>query len=154
MFVAENTIAIQRPPAEVFAYATDPLKIAEWRSNVLEVIGYDPPVRQGTTYELAERLMGRQQFGQRVVTYEPNRLAVIETTSGSMRPLQQFSFEPTADGGTRYTARLEVHTSGIMRLFEPLMRGRVRKTMVAYGENLKRNLERPRQDQRMAAPAS
>jgi uncharacterized protein YndB with AHSA1/START domain len=155
MFTAENVITIQRPVAEVFAYATDPTKLHEWRPMVLEIIGYEPPLRLGTTYELAEKLMGRQQFGQRIVTYEPDRLVVIETTSGGVRPTQRFTFEPTSDGGTRYTAHLDIRTYGVMRIFEPLMRGRVRKTMVAYGENLKRNLESmPRQGQPTAQPVS
>ncbi len=142
MFVAENEVIIHKPVEEVFAYATDPNRLSRWRPSVLEVIGYTPPVGVGATYELAEKLMGRrQQFGQRVTAHEPNRLQVVETTSGSVRPTQRFTFEPISDGRTRYAARLEVHTSGLMRLFEPLMRGKVRKTMGIYGENLKRNLE-------------
>lgn len=142
MFVAENEVIIDRPVSDVFAYATDPLRIPRWRPNVLEVIGYTAPTGVGTTYELAEKLMGRrQQFGQRVTAFEADNLEVIETTSGAVRPVQRFTFEATADGGTRYHARLEVQTLGIMRIFEPLMKGQVKKTMVQYGENLRRNLE-------------
>jgi len=148
MFSAENAITINRPVSEVFAYASDPTRIHEWRPNVLEIIDYDPPVRMGTTYELAEKLMGRQQFGQRVTAYEPDRLMVIETTSGAVRPVQRYTFEATSNGGTRYAVRLDVTTFGVMRIFEPLLRGRVRKTVVTYGENLKRNLEQlPRDGQ-------
>ena len=153
MFTAENTVLIRRPVSEVFAYVTDPTKIAEWRTNVLEIIGYEPPLHLGSTYEIAEREMGRHQFGQHVTAYEPDRLIVTETTSGAVRPLQRYSFESTADGGTRYTARLDITTHGVMRLFEPLMRGRVRKRMVTYGENLKRNLESPG-EAAVAQPAS
>ncbi len=155
MFTAENVVTIDRPVAEVFAYATDPTKLSEWRPNVIEVIGYQPPMQAGTSYEIAEKMMGRQQFGQRVTAYEPGRLLVIETTSGSVRPVQHFSFESMTDGGTRYTARLEIRTYGIMRIFEPLLRGRVRKTMASYGENLKRNLERMhREGQTATEPAA
>lgn len=141
MFTVENTVEIQRPVAEVFAYASDPLKIAEWRPNVLEIIGYEPPLRAGTTYELAENMMGRKVFGQRVTDFEQDRLVVIETTSGSVRPVQRYTCEPISEGATRFTARLDVTTFGLMRLLEPLFRGQVRKRMVEYGENLKRNIE-------------
>ncbi len=148
MFTGENTVIINRPVSEVFAYVADPTTLHEWRPNVVEIIGYDPPVRAGTTYELVEKLMGRQQFGQRVTAYETDRLIVIETTSGAVRPVQRYSLEPTSEGGTRCDVRLDVTTFGVMRIFEPLLRGRVRKTMVTYGENLKRNLEQmPRDDQ-------
>jgi uncharacterized protein YndB with AHSA1/START domain len=142
MFNAEHTVTINRAPNEVFAYVSDPTRLHEWRPNVLEVIGYEPPVRAGSTYELAEKFMGRRmQVGQRVVAYEPDRHIEIETTSGSVLPRQHYSFEPTADGGTRYTVRLEMRTQGFMRIFEPLMRGQVRKMMATYSENLKRNVE-------------
>jgi uncharacterized protein YndB with AHSA1/START domain len=155
MFTAENSITINRPPAEVFAYVSDPMKFHEWRPMVLEVLGFEPPIRSGSTYTLAENLMGRKEYGQRVTTYEPDRLLVVETTSGSVRPVQRYTFEPTSDGGTRHSVRLDVTTSGIMRLFEPLMRGRIRKTMVTYSENLKRNLEgRSREGEAAAQPAT
>ncbi|MGE0228745.1 MAG: SRPBCC family protein, partial [Dehalococcoidia bacterium] len=127
--------------AEVFAYAMDPLKISEWRPNVLEIIGYETPLRAGTTYEIAENRMGRKVFGQRDVEYQQDRLVVIETTSGAVRPVQRFSVEPLSERATRYTARLDITTYGFMRLMEPLFRGSVRKRMVEYGENLKRNVE-------------
>jgi len=141
MFTVENTVTIDRPVAEVFAYAMDPLKIAEWRPNVLEIIGYEPPLRAGTTYEIAESMMGRKVFGQHVTEYEQDRLVVIETTSGAVRPVQRFTVEPLSEDSTRYTARLDVTTYGFMRLMEPLFRGSVRRRMVEYGNNLKRNIE-------------
>ena len=74
---------------------------------------------------------------------------MIETTSGSIRPIQRFTFTSTASGGTRYHARLEVHTRGFMRLMEPMLRGQVRKGMVEFGNNLKQVLEA---EPRAAAP--
>lgn len=149
MFSAEHTVTINRPPAEVFAYLSDPTKLHEWRPNVLEVIGYDPPVQAGSTYELVEKFMGRRmQVGQRVTAYEQDRLIEIETTSGSVLPAQRYSFEPNSEGGTWYTVHLEMRSKGFMRIFEPLMRGQVRKMMASYSENLKHNLEQmPRGDQ-------
>ncbi|HRC62718.1 MAG TPA: SRPBCC family protein [Dehalococcoidia bacterium] len=141
MFTAENTVTIDRPVGEVFAYAMDPLRIHEWRPNVLEIIDYEPPLRAGTEYQIAENMMGRKVFGQRVTEYQQDRLVVIETTSGSVRPVQRFSVEPLSEGSTRYTARLDITTHGFMRLMEPMFRGSVRKRMVEYGNNLKRNIE-------------
>ncbi len=141
MFAVENTVTIDRPVAEVFAYAMDPLRIHEWRPNVLEIIGYEPPLRAGTTHEIAENMMGRKVFGQRVTEFQQDRVVVIETTSGSVRPVQRFTVEPLSEGSTRYTAHLDITTHGFMRLMEPLFRGQVRKRMVEYGQNLKRNIE-------------
>jgi hypothetical protein len=96
MFTAENSITINRPPAEVFAYVSDPMKFHEWRPMVLEVLGFEPPIQSGSTYTLAENLMGRKEYGQHVTTYEPDRLLVVETTSGSVRPVQRYAFEPAS----------------------------------------------------------
>lgn len=49
--------------------------------------------------------------------------------------------EVTTSGGTRYHAGLEITPSGVLRIVDPLMRSMVRKTMVRYGEILKRILE-------------
>ena len=40
--------------------------------------------------------MGRKEFGQRVTEFVPNQRYIVETTSGSIRPVQRFMFEPTA----------------------------------------------------------
>src|SRR5262245_41007348 len=129
MFTARNVVDIRRPVADVFAFVVDPINIPRWRTNTVEVLEYDPPVGVGSTYTIVERSMGRRQAGQRVMEFEPNRLIVIETTSGSLRPVQRFVFEAMPDGGTRYDASLEVTITGLMRLFEPLMRGMIQKTM-------------------------
>ena len=141
MFVAENTVEIDRPVEEVFVFVTNPYNIPRWRKNAIEALQVQEPIQAGSTYVLAENYMGRKEFGQRVTEFVPNQRFVVETTSGSIRPVQRFSFEPTASGGTRYHARLEVHTRGFMRLMEPMLRGQVRKSMVEFGNNLKRLLE-------------
>ncbi|MSP23114.1 MAG: hypothetical protein EXR66_08965 [Dehalococcoidia bacterium] len=132
---------IARPPADVFAYGTNPRNIPKWRPIALEVLNVVEPIGVGSTFDLVENMMGRRQFGQRVLEHVPDQLHVIETTSGPVRPIQHHSFGAPAFGGTRYTARLEVYTQVPMRLFEPPLRGRVRKSMAKYGLNLKRVLE-------------
>lgn len=141
MFVAENIVEIARPPAEVFAFVTDPRNIPKWRPIALEVLNVPDTIGVGSTYELIEQMMGRHRFGQRVLEHQPDRLHVLETLDGPVRPIQRYTLEPAAGGGTRLRARLEVRTYGFMRLFEPFMRGQVRKTMVEYGDNLKRAIE-------------
>ena len=37
MSALTHTIEIDRPPDEVFAYASDPLRFPEWQADVLEV---------------------------------------------------------------------------------------------------------------------
>jgi hypothetical protein len=49
-------------------------------------------------------------------------------------------FEP-ADGGTRFTRRVQIKVSGIMRLMEPMMRLMTPKGNAGFLANLKRVLE-------------
>jgi uncharacterized protein YndB with AHSA1/START domain len=141
VFTAENVVTIDRPIDDVFAFVANPHNIPRWRTNAIEAIDVELPLRAGSSYTLVESMMGRKRFGQRVVEYDPPHGIVIETTSGALRPVQHFTFAPAPGGGTTYTARLEVRGYGVMRLFEPLLRGMVRKGMRTYGENLKRALE-------------
>ena len=79
MFVAENTVEIDRPVEEVFVFVTNPHNIPRWRKNAIEALQVQEPIQAGSTFVLAENYMGRKEFGQRVVEHIPNQLHVIET---------------------------------------------------------------------------
>jgi carbon monoxide dehydrogenase subunit G len=59
---------------------------------------------------------------------------------GPMQPTLTYLLEP-ADGGTRFTRRVQIKISGIMRVMEPLMRLMTPKRNADFVANLKRVLE-------------
>ncbi len=73
-FTVETEIA--RPAAEVFAYATDPAKLATWQTNTVSAVpDHDGPLGLGTRVREVHRAPGGKQLASlvEVSDYEPNR---------------------------------------------------------------------------------
>jgi len=144
MFTVEQQITIDRPVADVFAYFADPNNTPRWRPEVLEVCDVSGPLAKGATFSEIVNFMGRKTYTMRVTDFSPERRVTIEATTGpSALPTQTFQFEP-AGGGTRFSMRADVRTSGLFRVMEPLMPRMFSKMWAGYLVNLKGILERPR----------
>ncbi len=141
MFTVEQSIIINRPIEDVFAYVTTPSNIPKWRPDVLEINGANGSVAVGARFEELVNFMGRKSFTMQVIEYQPNQREVIRAVAGpNVRPTQTFQLEATASG-TRLSVSAQVRTSGLFRLMEPMMPTMFRKTWAQYLSNLKQILE-------------
>ncbi len=142
MVTNEKIITINRPVAEVFAYVSDLASGPEWQPGLVEVRRITPsPAGVGTQYNGVRKFMGRKMDSViEFTTYEPNKKLVFKSVSGNSPLVQSFLFEPTAEG-TKLIARLELQTSGLMGLAEPLIASSLRRDVDANYENLKNLLE-------------
>jgi uncharacterized membrane protein len=138
----EKIITINRPVEEVFAYVSDLQNGPQWQNGLLEVRRTTKgPLGIGTQYTSVRKFMGRKlESGIEFVTYEPNKKIAFKSISGTSPFEQSFIFESTAEG-TRLTTRLELQTSGLMGLAEPLIASGVRREMDANFGDLKDMLE-------------
>ena len=85
--------------------------------------------------------MGRKlESGIEFAAYEPNKKIAFKSISGTSPFEQSFLFESTAEG-TRLTTRLELQTTGLMGLAEPLIASGVKREMDANFGDLKDMLE-------------
>jgi uncharacterized protein YndB with AHSA1/START domain len=142
MIDTSDSVTIDRPVVEVFAYVTDTSNDPAWHTDILEARKTsEGPIGSGTTWHLRFKpAMGVSEGDTEVVTFEANRMEVMRGVMGPMQPTLTYLFEPT-DGGTRFTRRVQIKVSGIMRLMEPLMRLMTPKGNVGFLANLKRVLE-------------
>ena len=141
MFTMRQSITINRPVAQVFAYLADPNNIPRWRPEVLAVSGANHAIAPGATFDELVNFMGRKTFTMRVIDYRPDHQMIIDAIAGpGIRPTQHFQFE-AADGGTRVSFRGEVRTSGLFRLMEPVLPSMLSKLWAGYLANIKRILE-------------
>jgi uncharacterized protein YndB with AHSA1/START domain len=142
MIETTQTITIDRPIDEVFAYVTDTANDPAWHTDILEARKTsEGPTGIGTTWHVRFKpVMGVSEGDVEVVNFEPNRKEVQEGVMGPMQPTLTYLFEP-ADGGTRFTRRVEIRTSGMMRLMEPLMRLMTPGRNARFLANLKEVLE-------------
>jgi uncharacterized membrane protein len=137
---AENSIVINRPRSEVFAFVADHENDPKWRPGVADIKrasgeGQGAIYTQGVTGPLGKRIDADFE----VTAYQPDTLLAFRTLAGPVRPEGSFRFED-ADGGTRVTFTLNADLTGGKRLMAPMV-GKSMRGEVAALDNLKRVLE-------------
>jgi uncharacterized protein YndB with AHSA1/START domain len=140
-FVVE--IEIARPPAEVFAYATDPAKLATWQTNTVSAVAEgDGPLGLGTRLREVHRAPGGQQLASvvEVSEYDPGRTFALHMIEGALPIDARLTFEPTP-AGTRLRFAAQGEPSGAMRLAAPVLRRILKRQFSGYCATLKQVLE-------------
>jgi uncharacterized membrane protein len=117
------TVQVDRPVEEVFAYLTDPERLAEWQTNIVSVTKETAgPVGPGTRF----REVRRGPFGRRVESvvevsaYEENRRFDLRIVSGPLPIDGRNRFAP-AGRGTRLHFVAEGELRGPLRLARPIL---------------------------------
>jgi uncharacterized membrane protein len=126
----ENTIAIERPIDELFAFLSDFENIPKWNYYVLEVRQLsESPIGIGTTYHQL-RKSDQQDF--RIIEFEANHRVAVKTLPQSSPSFERrFTLYEEGDT-TRIRDQWKLDT-GMPALLERLARGRVKS---AVSENL------------------
>ena len=137
-FVIEKDI--ERSPAEVFAYVTDPCKLATWQTNTVSAVA-DRPIGLGAKIREVHRAPGGKEIAAlvEIVEYEPDRRFGMRITEGP--PVHgQITLEP-ARSGTRFRFRVYGQPTGMMRIAQPVMKAALRWQFARHCANLKAVLE-------------
>ena len=119
----EFSLDIERPPAEVFAYVTDPDRLPEWQSSAVEARWEGEKATGARVHEVRKFLGRRIDSELEVIEYEPGRRFGLKTISGPVPVTVHQTFEPR-DGGTRLMFTAEGEPCGFFKLAEPVV-GRV-----------------------------
>jgi carbon monoxide dehydrogenase subunit G len=139
---AKNSVTINRPAGEVFAFLADGENEKQWRPGVKEMRREGGAPGVGTIYrqQVAGPMGKTLDADVEITQFEPDRLIAFHAIAGPVRPQGSYALEAEGEGATRVTFSLDAELSGAMKL----MKGRVQKTMdgeVGTLENLKRVLE-------------
>lgn len=137
-------IVIDRPRAEVAAFAAEPTNAPQWYENIQEATWVGPPgLAVGARCHFVATFLGRRM----VYTYEirawaPGERLVMHVADGPFPMQTTYTFEDAGDGATRMTLRNQGQPTGFSRwakgLIVPAMRKANDKDLAA----LKRLLER------------
>ena len=139
---------IERPAAEVFAYATDPARFSEWQKGVVDGHVDDPPdgaqnPAVGAKCVTTRRIGGASRPStSELVNIDPPRTWGVRGTDGPIRAAVDVLVEPVAGSRSRLTISVDFTGRGIGKILVPLMvRREARKEMPGNMATLKQRME-------------
>jgi uncharacterized protein YndB with AHSA1/START domain len=140
----DQSVVIERPLEEVFAFLADPENDAQWTPMVTETRkSSEGPLGVGTRYEQSGHFLGRNfEMLFEVTEYEPNRkIGQRLITAGPLRMTSLSSVEAVS-GGTQVTLTGEVQTGGFFWLLpDRIMAFPAQRMLQITLRNLKELLE-------------
>ena len=135
-----NTLIIDRPVADTFAFISDFENMPKWNYFVAETNSESPPGRGAGTIYRQRRRTDEQRF---VVTdFEPDQLVAVRTLLPARDLQMRFTFEPHG-GGTRLTDDWTLDT-GLPWWLDRISASRVSSAVRDNLAKLKELLERGR----------
>jgi uncharacterized membrane protein len=137
----EESIIINRPIEEVFAYVSDFRNTAQWQSGVVDVrVTPEGPMGVGTQATVVRAFLGRRlEMTVEMIEYEPPTKQAFKAISGP--PTTNWRrFEPTAEG-TKLSQVIDFHAGGFFALAEPLVARSIRRAVHGGLADLKDLLE-------------
>jgi uncharacterized membrane protein len=138
MLEFENTIRIDRPVEEVFAFLSDFENIPKWNYYVLEVRQLsEGSIGVGTTYHQVRK---SDQQDLRIIEFEPGHTVAVKTLPQSSPDLEM-RFTLYEEGSTtRVRDKWKLNT-GRPAIFERLAGGRIKSAVAENLAKLKELLE-------------
>jgi uncharacterized membrane protein len=136
MIRVENSVSVDRPVEEVFAYATDVSNLPQWQTSALEA-KIDGPMQPGATGTVVRKFLGRRvESSVRIDEYEPSRKFALHSTSGPVEFHIHQTYEPEGKGA-RVTVVMEGEAGGFFKLAEPLVERALRREIEGNFATLK-----------------
>ena len=135
---------IDRPAADVFAYATDPTKFPEWQKGVtgghMDTAG---SVRVGDLCKTTRKIGGAERPSTSRVTHvDAPRTWGVKGIDGPIRATVDVIVEPLSEARSRLTIAVDFEGHGIGKVLVPLMvRREARAEMPANLAALKDRLQ-------------
>jgi uncharacterized protein YndB with AHSA1/START domain len=138
------TTEVNRPVEEVFAYATDPARFAEWQKGVV-----DGHLEGLATVGVGARCVTTRRIGlanrptaAEVTHVDPPKTWGVRGVDGPIRATVDLTAEPLGESRSRLTIAIEFEGHGIGKVLVPLLvRRAARKEMPANMAALRQRLE-------------
>lgn len=137
-----ESVVINRPPDEVWAFVTDFFNSPRVRPGALALRRTSPgPMGSGSVLQGRQIILGFEtRFTMTVTQFDPPRRAVVTLAARPVRGAISTTLEATADGtNVDRTTDIELHPA--LKLLSPLVRFIYSRQDRAASRNLKRLIE-------------
>jgi uncharacterized protein YndB with AHSA1/START domain len=136
-------VVIDRPRAEVAAYAADPDNATRWYVNIKSVEWQTPrPLAVGSRIAFVAEFLGRRlEYVYEVTQLEPERRLVMRTPAQPFPMETTYTWEDADGGGTLMSLENSGAPSGVCRLATPFIARSMRRSNRKDLDLLKRILE-------------
>jgi uncharacterized membrane protein len=136
-------IVIDRPLADVAAYAADPTNAPDWYVNIKSVDWKTPPpVAVGSRMDFVAQFLGRRlAYTYEVAELEPGSHLVMRTADGPFPMETTYTWTAIDDTHTRMTLRNRGEPAGFGRVAAPAMAAALRRANRKDLVNIKRIIE-------------
>lgn len=139
-----ETIAIDRPRADVAGYAIDPANDTKWIGGIEQVQWVtEPPLQVGSRVRRQARFLGRSiDYVLEVTDLAPGTQVVMRSVQAPFPMVVTYTFE--TDGSlTRAGVRIQGGAGPVFLLISPLMSWQVRRSLRGDLRRLKDTMEAP-----------
>jgi uncharacterized membrane protein len=141
-----ESVEIDKPPEEVFAYLDDVERHGEWQEDIVDVERVtEGPTRQGTRVRETRHVPGgNRSMMYEVTAHDPPRQSSFRVLDGPIRAVGTISVEPAGDGTkSRVTIAMDFEGNGIAgKMLLPIARNQARKRVPESQAKMKEVLER------------
>jgi uncharacterized membrane protein len=141
-----SEIVIDRPRAEVAAFAADPDNAAAWYEHIKRVVWRSrKPLAVGTRVAFLAESLGRQvEFDYEVTALVPGEQLVMRTAEGRFPMETTYAWRDEPGGGTRMSLQSRGEARGLGRVGVPFLKRAMRRSSEKDLERLKHLLESSR----------
>lgn len=138
MIEVTTTAEVDRPADELFVFVADMSNNPRWQRGMQRCSWItEPPIEAGSRYRQHARFLGRDIVSTfEVVEFEPDRRIRIRTIDSPMPMDITREVEPIDDGRARVRATIRGGPTGVLRLFDPLTRAIVQRSVRGDYERL------------------
>ncbi len=135
---------INRPRAEVAAFAADPSHAPDWYENIKSIEWKtNPPISVGSRMAFVARFLGRRlAYTYEIVDLVPGERLVMRTAEGPFPMETTYTWESVGETSTRMTLRNRGEPSGFSKISAPFMAAAMRRANLKDLAHLKALLER------------
>jgi carbon monoxide dehydrogenase subunit G len=136
-----NTVTIDRPARDVFAFLADLENVPKWNYAITETRRTSPgEVGVGSTYEQTRSIPTPSREALTITEFEPDRHIAVAGTLARFPARLDYRMEER-DGRTRLSNTVDLDLTGPLRLLGGIATGRIRSAVAENLEALKRLLE-------------